>query len=1440
MVLLLDTTASVQTSTDGTPAAYLSIDQNWANNAELQDASNNNIIIYDLKGISFIVNEISDNTGFVEKPANFLDGNGNLLSNVILGSPDVVSGNKYLMRLRYKFVHKTDGSVKYGETGNASIFITSQPVTPGDISSTIRAEDSGISINISQLYTYNSPSDGYDAITKIIYYISKVGGDTTSDLLIDAIPINNNATTGTPEYDEWHTITNLDNGAKYEIAYRLANNIGESGLSQTFTITPSDLPSQIIQLTATNNFTDLVDSNVTSASTSIINFYWQKPPDYDNLKGPLANKPVTKYTIKMQEVAWNNETLTYENVGAVVENVLPHDANAVTRPSYELSSTSPAYSLGYHYVYSYQKAESDFGKIFQFSVFASNSNGDGPESVTSNKIASYINPTLQVFEVVHETNLVATIGTPVTVHTGKLGLSLTTLSSLNGMKDSIQDVDLSNNIFKSNGIDRFKTRTVKMKLVVESSQAMPVTIFNNEVDFVQQYSVAQQTFLINGIETQRSVGTLLDEWLIEDINTIPNFGILILGTKYKYTLYRLGNDPVTDNNTLTSTPQEILRTHFESPSSIGKIQAYAFNDDFTPVLVNGNPGVRVLFEQITDASMNGTNVFITETNQLEYEIRSNSQPIAGVDRLAHDSSLTTRQFEIQSILGVTNNLYVRVYIKNPELQDLEIEGVESSPAVQESAKTYPSAVTLLSSVVDPSGTLVTVTWLKQTLSGLGGFNSLNVVNRVYLYDETTATNPVQSLDVPYNSTQTATFNGLTLGNIYKIYVLSLGKYSKSNLDETGNKFNGSEIRQYYAKTAITAVGTPGAPTNVEVYPGVDKVTFNYDPVTKLRGNNPDNFMYHFILNSDSTYFPYQNDLKTLVQASVSNVAGSDEAIVSTGYTNVDQSNSRANASSLQIETLYRYALYIVSSVGNEDILNVSDTLDAANGTALTLVPLAKTPLKELMGNIYYNNDFLLINNNVPTPEIAATAGEEQIRISIKKPANPPNELIIVLDNNDALDKTDAVIPIFSTMNVRDTVNSGVSGLFALENADRTAPIGNVDYGTNGYNFEVVNQGGVQTYYVTIKKLVNGRTHNVQVRFANTFNNYDYYSEVSTLLIAAEAPPTAPRNATFAVANKLINLSWDDPLNSGGAGQQGNSELLYEVTVTNGTSQVFQLNNILNRFLTLDTSNFPTIANGVSYSVKILAYYIKGGNEVKSTATAIQAVKPNVAPESPTATITLNNNRLEVSITTVSSTQSTLYPLDNLIIHYKKSNETSYTPSKTFDSLDGINDGSISLSHIISNLRNGESYDVKIEAVPAYNYAQKPTDVINNNLIPFGSPVVFASTAIKPAGNSRALDVSVNLNGSGPISQIIALAKTLNSTVIGILNLSSATLPTITTSGTETQDVAGNQIATFRIDFQATIPGSLSDAIIIVNTLNGTDAGVYSTSVSGSQYFVDGV
>ena len=103
----------------------------------------------------------------------------------------------------------------------------------------------------------------------------------------------------------------------------------------------------------------------------------------------------------------------------------------------------------------------------------------------------------------------------------------------------------------------------------------------------------------------------------------------------------------------------------------------------------------------------------------------------------------------------------------------------------------------------------------------------------------------------------------------------------------------------------------------------------------------------------------------------------------------------------------------------------------------------------------------------------------------------------------------------------------------------------------------------------------------------------------------------------------------------------------------------------------------------------------------------------------------------------------------------------------------------------------------------------------------------------PAGNKQAR-VQCNLNGTGPIQNIVVLAKGTGNSIV-VQNLSAGTLPTVSLSGGNDNNagVAANQIATFDLTMTA-VSGNVTDLLVVVVSQNSSDTGLFPTN--GSSFF----
>jgi hypothetical protein len=1368
--------------------------------------SNSTLSGYSLTHVTCILNDLTNSAGFVEKLIPHLDDDDQPLDRYFLTSPVLLTGKSYFLKIVHHYKNSLEQRLSVS-SNKISVNIKSRPATPIANVFTVRSGDENVSINISSQYSELSNDDGYSLISKIMVYISKVGSDDPDDFIVEELLIDS-----VKGYDHWYQVNALlENGAEHELAFKVINNFGQSDLSNTFTFEPSDLPSQIDSLAAFHAFNNPENPGVLSDNSGDIYFLWGRPNDYDAL---LADGlPVITYVILKYEMIFDNVSNKYvPKPNSSVEEVIL-SVPATGSPSYQLQTPIDLGGGKYvHYKHVFSGSSSTLGKVYSFKVLGKNSNGDGPQSEASNNVFSFANPELQPFTLHHITQQVATTGLDVTAHTGDLKIVVNSLSNLNGAADIFKTAELGS------GLQKKIVRNYTMHLRVETDTVVPNKIFDGEVDLVQEY-----TSTTTGGTTSY---TLLDQWsvLLSSVIVEPAKSIidlLVLGHKYRFNVSRKGTDPLNTNFKLLSLASVVVRTQFKSPDAVRDIEAYSVNDDFTPIRSGDSPAIRIVFNQVGAAAFNGCDSFGTIA---EYVLFSGSQPVLSVNKILHDSTIVTpREFIFPSSLGNVNNFYVRYLIKNTEL-NIDIQSTESSPSVSEKAIDYVAAPTNLQTT--PGINTLAVTWVRQTLSGLAGNSSVDVRNIAILVCESNPLELKREVSVPYtthnSNSQTVTFTGLTTGAIYKLFIVATSLYKKHKLDSAlGLAFNDSNIRKNFVTTAVTIVGPPNAPENVRVFPGSSSVTFNYDSPSVLDGHNASNFAYHFLLNQDFSLFPIQESGPR--QVSVADVSGTDEAIVSTGYKTLASSNNRENSVPLEPNTLYKYAMWIVSHVGNQPIVNRDDKLNGENGTELQLVPLHIVPARTMVGNMFVGPDPILFSNNIPLPSVISSSADGSVTMVIDKPNPSVGELVVTVDNEDAFDTTNQNILNFDTRNVKTALNA-VSGLFALENAGSNLIIGGVNYGALGYDFKVLSIDGQQKYSLTFRNLVNGRLHKFRVRFSNTVDGYSFFGGANLQDIAAEAPPTVVRALNFDIASRVINLSWNFPLNSGGAGVGSNGQLRYEVQIWNSlnTTTLFAKDEISATNFQVDATNFLSITDGTTYRVRVFSYYMKNGNRVVlNDYAALDAVRPGPIPVPSTVTAIAGDNKITVNITTAGSSTQTAYPLSSIHILYKiRGSTTGDVLAKTFHGpFTGLN----SLNYDIIGLRNGDIHDVVVQHVKNYNYAQAPATVSLNDNTPFGTPTVIFGAQV--TGNIKARNMEVILNGSGPLTGIVALGKSQDSNIIGIVNLSQAlaNLPAITTSGAATDVLAANQIAKFVVDFGSTIPTSLNSSICVVNTQRGSDA-----------------
>ena len=1467
-----------------------------------------------LIGVTVLINDISAASGFIEKELIFKDSNDTPLTIYVLDNTIIQTGTSYMLKIVYSYSARDD---VHSEVIN--ITAKSIPVKPVLLNS-VRPEDGGVSVNLLQYGTIVSSSDGYDRINKIIIYIAKINSTQADDFYTKIIDVSS-----ATSYDKWYSVISgedspLTNGAEYEIAYRVVNNVGQSILSDTKKFTPADVPSK---LTTPAAFAKLNNEHDTSdISTGEIIVYWSKPED--NLNLIRGERGVTKYVIYEYEQT-KDDNNNWVNLGApILYNLMvpasmidPEDDSKSVyvegAPDYELTTPIDIGDTTMNFQYSVSGTPGRLGKVYKYRVIAENLNGSSPISDASDNVSSYMAPDIQSFEIYHETEDINTTGTTVTETTGNLKFQINDLSDLNGTDDIISELQLDDNTTIVN-------RTLKLEVFTQ--QNLSNAILSRHVIFTQAYTqetiddvttytledkwtsnsdtiVFDSTFDSSNITDNKLnltnhdlstglkvlykineggtvIGGLADSTyyfvikidddnfkLAQSLSDATNGTQMVLtagtgdhkishsltsnlsnGVGYLFKLTRQGTDLFDSSKTVSSIPTTISRTQFTSPNRLTNIEAYAVNSEYEYVkTANGDAAVELMFVQLTNAQMNGMDIFLTETNPLKYQLYQGSVKVDDVEPLTHiDSDQSeTRSFIYKTQVGETRNLYVRTSIANPELDGLIIQGKESSPVRSSQAQDYVHSVTDLR-ILESNETSFRLGWTKPSNPlGLGANNLNDIEIKIYVYNDDNQNDIVAPKTVIYSAaTQQVDFDNLTTGETYKIFAVSQAKYTKPSLDGESNRFDNSIIRKNFASISTSVFGIPSVPTNVKVQSGFDSMTLLYDQPTNSGGFLLTALRYNLLTSEvqDDTFFPYTDDTSTIRQDSIVDVSGTTSITSFKSYKTLEDASNKDNATLLS-NTALQVAIWATGSAGGHSLNDVTFILNEINSTPISISSAINSivELKTIEGTVHTETERYLTGNLVTQPTITAAVAASTVTLSIDKPlSGSPSDLLVIVDYEDGLDNTQSEIVSFDTRDLRNQTDSagntfGDGGrLFSLESLISNASIvdktvNSINYGSGGFDFKVVDN----KYKITFTNLVNGRSHLFKSYFIVNNLGYDILSTPAEIVAAAEAPPTSVQNLIRTVDDKIVKLYWLEPENSGGAGLGNNGTLQYKIQVTNNSENVVLETSTALLYYELNENTFPDILNGTIYNIKVLPFYIKDNNNVESDPSAAPSVqaKPGASPVSPTAVYVINNGdrSVEVGFTTPTTADLTSYPLTSIDIMYKKHDEESYTLAHSITFLVA----SQQEKRTVASLVNGALYDFKVVSVANYQFAQSPPIVLISNITPFGAVLVTIADAnvVGTAGKKRA--VSAQLNGTGDITRIIALGKATNDTIV-VLNLADSTLPLMVKSGIASDALAADQVVDFTLDF-GDLSTSLNDILVIVNTQNGSDTDVKPTSDS---------
>lgn len=1436
--------------------------------------------------LTVISNETGSASDSIFKTVDFpaYEPSGDLITSVVISEEVLPLGKKTYVFARYVFANGTIVNSNILVLINRDIPSTPVLVATG-LEQNIRNEDEGFSINPSLMnYQLETVSDGYTPITEMIVYVSKV--ETTSSTSISSSDFKIYTVTleldsnNKPIYNKWYLVTSeLTNATLYEVSLIARNITGITNLSNTVHITPSDVPTEMIAPKAFALLADQRRKNVAENDTrGDTVLYLQRPGDFENLI--TSNKKVTKFVIYEQQVDLSGSVTVEVGASVSITINLSYDGSNNVLSSGQFSVLSAAEAAQpidgkfYHYRYTITGTSQRLGKQFRYKVLASNENGDSPISPSSSSVWSFIKPALQEFTLEHNNTTSIASGAALVLYDGKMSMKITSLSAINGGQDLLT--------LKS-GVGSAKINDVELKLVIKTVDTN-VTVFNELVKFIQRVTqdpsnssiwraTGEYTYSFDSATTSSPLNTILE-----------------LGTKYAFSLVRVSKDPANTDENYESTTYDIFRTKFASPQKVQYIECYAVNDNLTPTSELSNTNLRLIFEQLDDNEFNGMQAFKLEPSaNTIYNAFRNSQQVPGLAGVSHDYSNVNKTKEILVPSGTTSfgslTLYARGTTYNPELQ-IYIDHNESSPQVTESTFGKPGAVTNMS--IQVTSTSATITYTKQDFNSRRGSSEDKIQNRLILFKDGEAA-PV-SYDQIIPATQanpSFTVTGLTTGATYSAFIVAERLYTRDRHIPLGNgvskRFNNTIIVGDFATANFIPIGTPSKPENVELFASDKKVTAYFDQPLDLGGILHSNIRYHFYLNRISDGL--------LNNVSVVDTNNDTEIVLDKAFDTSGGAVNRSNLVALFNTINYYFNMRVIGTIGGNGVINTNRNLSDPFGTYAailtnvgfvvgqaevyvnySLTASNTVATKEIIGVGLTNNLSIIPNEGVTRPQdVVVNPQDGKLVVTLNKDTTA-DDLIITIDYNDA---TNDGVPIeaFDTRGLR-SASTGAGGLISLDNFVSNNSVNIPDdvkiakadvltkYATDSFTFTKI-PGITEKYSVTIPNLINGKLYNISVRYCKFSGINDFFSEEVTVVRAPEAPPTVVTSASFTVDNEKISIDWGVPSNTGGAGvvNSGNSDIKYRVLLYSVNGSVNTLDQQQNT--TTRSFIFTGLTNGSSYRILVAGYYTKPDlSEVIGPYTDINsktpvepqnvstatAIRPNAAPTGLTFTPgTSLNNQITGTITLPNSTQLSMYPLTRLevIIRHKNDTTKSFVVQQITTNLTTgngtivitpITDTTSSTAFVHAKPLNGFDYDVIIKSVPNYTYAQAPPDVVTT-IRPYGQ-LSITSIAQQGLASAKTFRVVANVNGTGSVSNIVAVGKGTNSNLFGVLSLSTAgsNLPTIAISGTldnTTNFVASNQIVTFDLNLSSVLSTvtTVSDALVVVSTSLGSDALAFPTTGS---------
>jgi len=1007
-----------------------SVDLTW----QISNIASNNL----LKSIKSLVNENSANSAIVETnhPVTYLFNPNSdnpvhaYIQKITMGTDLLQLGKSHYVQL--EFLYQDNTKIR----SNTLVLLNKTvPVTPWLVLGTnVRSEDQGVSINIGSLYTLNSVSDGYSPITKATVIISKIGGVLETDYQVQEVNISS--------YADWYEVnaTGLQNQTSYEIAVKLSNAMGDSVLSNTLVFEPKDTPSEISSVKAFSLLSDQKRKNQQQVDElgSVV-LYWTKPDDYNNLI--TSNRRVLKYIIREQLYVESLVDGTVTNVPSgpptLIDLIVPqHNLNAHSTASFELPINNPelffvnSTETQHQYKYVIPGSSERLGKQFRYTVVANNINGDGPLSSQTGSVFAFKAADSQPFILNHSFTTSNVTATPVDIYNGKMTIKIEagTLAKLNGGLGYSQNSAAF--IWPENaGFVIPQDEKLRLEVIKESDQQ---SIYNDLVLFKQKVTTTSSGGQITSY-------TATGEYNF-DFDDISLNNSLALGIKYRFHVFRENRNPVIVGDSFKSPVSSKLRTKFKSPNAVSKIQSYAINDDLTPVLIGGNSAVRLMFEQVNTSDLGGCDVFIPVGDtkpDIQYSPYQGSLLVPDIAPISHDPTYSgVREFILPSIIGNSVAQYIRFDVLNTEL-NIRISGAESSPAVSETAFTYPLAIAS-ASINKISSNQITVSFNRQAFNNLGGSSSVDIQNRIIVIKDEESL-PIHEVVVQHNAGANYTSNALALtnGSSYALFIIAERKYTKNSHNSSSPKrFDNVVVRSNFYKENFVMTGQPTAPTNINLLPHNASLEVLYDSPSNLSGVDPDKLRFHFYMNSDHAEFPYFSTTTTpsVLQESVTDVAGSSIATITKAFRTKAESNNRTNALDLLNDTEYKFSMNVVGTVGGNTLKTVNYNHTYSSGQVngnlvhpvINLIANATVPVSSVTG-LMSTSSSVFLSDSVPTVQNVLCLGKENaLDITIDKDTSGQvNDLIIIIDEEDGLGSNSNLVPTFDTRVLRN-VGSGTS------------------------------------------------------------------------------------------------------------------------------------------------------------------------------------------------------------------------------------------------------------------------------------------------------------------------------------------------------------------------------------------------------------------------------